>query len=66
LTEQVKRAKHAAVSRPDGTVSRTKVTALLGALWTIGARVAGVPETVVDAGTTLAVAAAGIFLRDAR
>ncbi len=55
------------MKRPGGNgTSRTKVAALALAIWSIGARAAGVPETIVDGATGAIVAAVGWFLRDAR
>ncbi len=46
-----------------GGRSRSKVTGGVMALWSVGARMAGVPEDIVDGGTGLLLGLIGYFLK---
>ncbi len=46
-----------------GGRSRTKITSVVMGAWSIGARVAGVPEDIVDGGTGLLLGLIGYFLK---
>jgi hypothetical protein len=55
------------MQRPNGNgTSRTKVASVLLGVWSVGARIAGVPHEIVDAGTAVLGGATAWFLRDAR